>query len=130
MTISSIKETCIYVSDLEQTKKFYNGLLQLEVIGQVENRHIFFRAGTSVLLCFISEATKNDTHLPPHFGSGNQHLAFEVPLDEYAGWKKKIPELGIVIEHVHDWPGGFQSFYFRDPDKNLLEIIQPKMWDK
>ncbi len=127
--INSVKETCLYVSDLEKSRNFYHNLLGLEEIGFVENRHIFFRAGNSVLLCFIAEATINDTHLPQHFGSGNQHLAFEVSLEEYEKWKENISGLKIPVEHVHEWPRGFQSFYFRDPDGNLLEIIQPGMWD-
>jgi len=129
MKINSVKETCLYVSDLEKSRNFYHNFLGLEVIGFIENRHVFFRAGNSVLLCFIATATRNDQHLPPHDGSGNHHLAFEVPLEEYEKWKQKILDSEIPVEHIHEWPKGFQSFYFRDPDGNLLEIIQPGMWD-
>jgi hypothetical protein len=37
---------------------------------------------------------------------------------------------GIDIEHEQEWPGNFKSFYFRDPDKHLLEVVQTGMWDK
>ena len=54
MDILKIKETCLYVSDLAKTKDFYFGLLKFEVIGEVPGRHVFFRVGSSVLLCFIA----------------------------------------------------------------------------
>ncbi|MGE5521138.1 MAG: VOC family protein, partial [Candidatus Dadabacteria bacterium] len=40
MKISRIKETCIYVSDLQRTKEFYHHKLGLPVISVLENRHI------------------------------------------------------------------------------------------
>lgn len=129
MQFKQIKETCLYVKDLEKTADFYNGRLELEIIGKVQDRHIFFRAGNSVLLCFLSEATQNDSKLPPHYGTGNLHIAFEVEKEAYLPWKEKIKALGIPVEHEQEWHKGFRSFYFRDPDSHLLEIIQEGMWN-
>lgn len=128
--INKIKETCLYIADLERTKAFYSGKLGFKVIGEVKDRHVFFRAGESVLLCFISEASKKGGHLPPHFGSGQLHLAFEVAKESYADWKQKIERRGIEIEQEYDWGKGFHSFYFRDPDKHLLEIVMAGMWEE
>lgn len=130
MKINKIKETCLYVTDLAVSKAFYNGKLGFEVIGEVKDRHIFFKAGESVLLCFVSEASKQGGTLPPHFGSGQLHLAFEVHKDMYQGWKVKVKELGIPIEQEYDWGGGYFSFYFRDPDQHLLEVVMEGMWER
>lgn len=130
MEIKQIKETCLYVSDLEASKEFYHGKLGFEVIGEVKSRHVFFRAGASVLLCFISEASKQSKTLPPHFGSGQLHLAFEVEKEFYERWKHKVEDAGIAIEQEFDWGGGFLSFYFRDPDQHLLEVVMEGMWEK
>src|SRR3954463_10758365 len=97
MEIVKIKETCLYVSNLYRTEAFYHGQLGFPVIGKVADRHVFFRAGASVLLCFIAETTKADSKLPPHFGSGNLHLAFEVKPEAYENWKRKIQESAIAI---------------------------------
>jgi catechol 2,3-dioxygenase-like lactoylglutathione lyase family enzyme len=130
MNIVQIKETCLYVRDLDRTEAFYRGLLGFPVIGRAEGRHVFFRAGSSVLLCFIAEVTQTDTKLPPHFGSGNLHLAFEVKGEEYQAWKEKMTTLGIDIVHEQEWKKGKHSFYFRDPDGHLLEILPEKgIWD-
>src|SRR4051812_8670398 len=114
MEFLQIKETCLYVKDLEATRKFYSGKLGLEIIGELANRHVFFRAGRSVLLCFIPEASKIGETLPPHFGYGNLHLAFEVSQESYEDQKAIIHNLGIEIEHEHTWPNELKSFYFRD----------------
>jgi catechol 2,3-dioxygenase-like lactoylglutathione lyase family enzyme len=130
MEIKKIKEICLYVSDLANTKAFYHGKLRFDVIGEVQDRHVFFRAGESVLLCFISEASKQGGTLPPHYGSGQLHLAFEVTKQDYPDWKQKVKGLGIPIEQEYDWGNGYLSFYFRDPDQHLLEIIMEGMWER
>ncbi len=129
LLFTRIKETCLYVKDLQRTREFYAGKLGLPEIGFAEGRHLFFRAGESVLLCFNAEATARDNSLPPHFGSGEQHFAFESSVDDYPAWKKKIEDAGITIEHEADWKNGIQSFYFRDPDNNLAEIVMSGLWD-
>jgi catechol 2,3-dioxygenase-like lactoylglutathione lyase family enzyme len=129
MKFKQIKETSIYVTNLHSSENFYSGLLGLEIIAHVENRHIFFRAGTSVLLCFISESTKNETTLPYHYASGKIHFAFEVAKEDYEKSKTEITSKGINIEHEHEWKEGVRSFYFRDPDGHLLEIVPSGMWE-
>ncbi|WP_018477247.1 VOC family protein [Pontibacter roseus] len=130
MEIKKIKETCLYVTDLNRCREFYQGKLGLDVIGEVKGRHIFFRAGASVLLCFVPEVSKKGGSLPPHFGSGQLHLAFEVAPTAYEGWKVKVKDSGISIEQEYDWGGGFLSFYFRDPDEHLLEVVMEGMWER
>ncbi|MEX0966332.1 MAG: VOC family protein [Bacteroidia bacterium] len=126
---TQIKETCLYISDLDAAWDFYHKKLGLPVISRVEGRHIFFRAGASVLLCFIAGATRNEENLPPHFASGNQHFAFECKAKDYKAWKELLQEKEITIEHEQDWKNGRQSAYFRDPDRHVVEIVQPGIWE-
>lgn len=129
LAFTRIKETCLYVSDLHRSKAFYADKLGLEVISLVEGRHIFFRAGESVLLCFIPEVTAQDTSLPPHYGSGKLHLAFECSEANYKAWKAKVAEAEIPITHSQKWGGErYESFYFEDPDGHVLEIVPEGMW--
>ena len=129
MQFRGIKETCLYVQDLDRTKEFYHGCLGLDLIGEVTGRHVFFRVGSSVLLCFISAASQQSKILPPHYGQGNLHLAFEVAPPDYDSRKGEIEALGIPIELEYDWGRGFRSFYFRDPDGHLLEVVMTGMWE-
>lgn len=127
-TLNGIKETSLYVADLSITEKFYHERLNFPVISRVEGRHIFFRAGNSLLLCFLPEATRNDEEMPPHYANGQIHLAFEVPKNMYYPFKEWIQNQGIPIEFEKHWHDDFLSFYFRDPDNHSLEILTEGMW--
>jgi len=129
MHLNRIIETCLYVQSLEKSEAFYHGKLEFPIIGKEQGRHIFFKAGTSVLLCFNAEATKNGESVPAHFGEGQMHLAFEVPKAHYEEAKDWIQSKGIKIEHEHHWHNDYYSFYFRDPDGHSVEVVPQGLWD-
>lgn len=129
MSILQIKETCLYIQDIKRSIGFYHGKLEFPIIDEKENRHVFFRVGTSVLLCFIAETTKKDKILPPHYGTGTQHLAFEVMPEDYEKYKEIMKAKDIAITHEHTWKDNIKSFYFEDPDGHVLEIVPCGMWD-
>lgn len=126
--LKKIKETAINIIDIERTKKFYHHILGLEIIIQ-DDKMIFFRVGTDLLLCFDTDKTQNQISPPPHAARGIQHFAFECSAEDYERWKKVIKENEIEIEEEIIWQTGKKSFYFRDPDGHCLEIIEPMMWD-
>lgn len=128
MEIKQVKETCLYVQDLDRTEQFYHEKLGLPTISKSDGRHIFFRAGTSVLLCFLPEETRRDEQLPPHWAFGRQHIALEVEADAYEPWKAKITAEGIPVTHEASWGEKYRSFYFEDPDGHVLEIVPEGMW--
>jgi catechol-2,3-dioxygenase len=125
-----IKETCLYVHDLNRTKQFYHETLELPIIHDEPGKHIFFRLGSSVLLCFNPEDSKTKVTPPAHFGGGKQHVAFEVSKADYASVKEEIKSRNIIITDEVIWKSGEESFYFEDPEGNVLEIIPDKgIWD-
>lgn len=128
MKFRQIKETCIYSTDLERAKAFYHGTLGLEIIGHVEGKHIFFRAGTSVLLCFNPDDSSRKTSPPPHYAKGRYHFAFEVEPEEYEQHKADIISKGIPIVDTVVWNSGRESFYFEDGLGNILEIVPVGIW--
>ena len=129
MQISRIKETCIYVTNLHRTKEFYSNRLGLAVLSFVEGRHVFFRAGESVLLCFIAEKTLEEKELPPHGARGSIHFAFEVKKEEYDATFLKIKTMNINVLQEQTWKTELRSFYFHDPDGHLVEIIEEGIWE-
>lgn len=128
MKFSHIKETCLYIQDLDRTASFYHGKLGFPIIGRVEGGHIFFRVGKSVLLCFIPASSRQKTDLPPHYAEGKQHLAFECEAEEYEAWKQRLKNLQIEIIQEVKWGKKYRSCYFCDPDGHVLEIVEPGMW--
>ena len=128
MNFKQIKETCIYSADLDSIKKFYHEQLGLPIIGEVENKHIFFEAGTSVLLCFNPDDSRFKKSPPAHFSEGKYHFAFEVTAEEYEYHKQQIIEKGIPIIDRLIWKNGQESFYFNDPIGNVVEIVPKGVW--
>ena len=128
MKYVKIKETCLYVHDLEKTRKFYHEILELPIINYEPGKHIFFRLGSSVLLCFNPDDSRSKVSPPAHYGGGKQHFAFEV--NDYAKAKEEIKAKGITITDEVTWKSGEESFYFEDPEGNILEILPDKgIWD-
>lgn len=127
-SFNRIKESCLYVRDLEKTRDFYENKLGLRCFKHEDGRHVFFEVGDDVLLCFNSEDSKDLDSLPNHYAEGYMHLAFECDKDEYQNWKELVNSAGIEIEHEEDWGSDQKSFYFRDPDKHLLEVVMPGLW--
>jgi catechol 2,3-dioxygenase-like lactoylglutathione lyase family enzyme len=96
----------LYVHDLERTKEFYENTLELPLISYVPGKHIFFKAGNSVLLCFNPEDSKHKKSPPGHFGGGKQHFAFEVLEEDYQKSKDWIQQKGITITDTVILSGG------------------------
>lgn len=125
-----IKETCIYIRDLEGAKQFYHELLELPVINYLPGKHLFLRAGQSVLLCFNPDDSRTKTSPPGHYAAGPQHFAFEVAASDYQFHKERILAKGIKIIDEVTWASGKESFYFNDPAGNVLEIVPDSgVWD-
>jgi catechol 2,3-dioxygenase-like lactoylglutathione lyase family enzyme len=123
MEILKIKETCLYVNYLDKAYEFYHTLLGLPVINFLPGKHLFLRCGESVLLLFNPEDSKHKKSPPAYFGGGNQHFAFEVPEKDYQKTKEELIAKGILIIDEVTWSTGKKSFYFNDPEGNVLEII-------
>jgi catechol 2,3-dioxygenase-like lactoylglutathione lyase family enzyme len=91
-------------------------------------------AGQDVLLLFLKGGTlepavlPNGDVIPPHDGSGQNHLGLAIAKDELAEWESRLAERGIAIESRVRWERGGVSIYFRDPDGHLLELLTPGIW--
>jgi catechol 2,3-dioxygenase-like lactoylglutathione lyase family enzyme len=130
MEPTQIKETCLYINDLALARAFYAETLGLLIIDYHEGKHLFLRAGSSVLLCFQPDDSRLKVSPPPHYAHGKQHFAFEVPQHKYEQTKGEIVSKGIEIVEEVIWKSGVRSFYFNDPEGNVLEVVPDTgLWD-
>ncbi len=135
MQPTAILESALYVDDLDAAERFYTGVLGLEVISKVDERHVFLRCGQGVLLLFNPERTVEPPApdarfpVPPHSAKGEGHLCFRASETEIDAWKSRLTGQGIAIESEFTWPTGGRSIYFRDPAGNSLEFANPIIWD-
>jgi len=129
-----VLETSLYVSDLDRAVAFYERVLGLRMISpgpfpggrgaalQVGN-------GPSVLLLFVAEVTKRPSELPSHGTTGEGHVAFRIEPWEIPAWRARLRECGVEIEKEFGFGKNPPSIYFRDPDRNTLELAVKTIWD-
>jgi len=125
--LTGVLETVLYFRDQERSERFYVDVLGMRLLDREPGRSLFFRAGDSVFLMFDAATTLRGGHLPPHGASGPIHTCFVVPRECYDDWKRWLTALRVPIVREITWPRGL-SFYFSDPDGNLLEIADGDIW--
>jgi catechol 2,3-dioxygenase-like lactoylglutathione lyase family enzyme len=137
-----IVETCIYSPDLLKMKDFYINTLGLEFVSEEKDRHVFLKAGQSMLLIFnpnktlvatddTGKGSGNAIQLPVHGAFAPPsiiHFALEIEKQNYGSAKHMLNEKNIKIEKEVTWEKGTNSMYFRDPVGNLVEIITHGSW--
>lgn len=128
-----VLEAALYVDDLDAAQAFYGGVLGLEQIARVGNRHVFFRCGSTILLLFNPAETVKPTKnlklpVPPHGATGAGHVCFALDGDGLTALQAHLVEHGVSIEADFLWPNGARSIYFRDPAGNSVEYAEPRLW--
>ena len=114
-------------------KDFYVNRLGLDLVSEEEGRHVFLKAGKSMLLIFNPENTRISTNsiFPTHGATtppSSIHFALEIQQVEYEAAKNVLLQNKISIEKEMSWGSGSKSMYFRDPAYNLVEIITKGQW--
>jgi len=128
-----VLEAALYADDLDAAEAFYGGLLGLEQIARVGNRHAFFRCGSTILLVFnpaetVKPSRNPNLPVPPHGSSGAGHVCFAMAAEELDRLRAHLLENGVAIEADFLWPNGARSIYFRDPAGNSVEYAEPRLW--
>ncbi len=132
MKFTKIIETSIYSSNLKQMKDFYIDILGLDLVSEEKDRHVFLKAGKSMLLIFNPNNTLNKINdIFPSHGAFSPpsiiHFAFEIKREDYEKWKSLLKENKISIEKEKKF-GKSKSIYFRDPVGNMVEFITSNAW--
>lgn len=130
-----VLEAAVYAADLDAAEAFYGGVLGLERIRRVGDRHVFYRAGAQIVLVFNPAETAQPPPpgarlpVPPHGAEGPGHLCLTASAREIDLWRTRLEAAGVAIEADFHWPNGARSIYFRDPAGNSLEIAEARLWD-
>jgi glyoxylase I family protein len=125
-----IHHAALICSDVEQTIRFYDGLLGFPLVELTENRdypgssHFFFDLGNSTLLGFFDFPGLGLQPAEERIGTV-QHIAIGVPPDKHAELRTKLDAEGIP----YDGPqrGIPESIYLRDPDGIGIELLSDEL---
>jgi catechol 2,3-dioxygenase-like lactoylglutathione lyase family enzyme len=118
-----LHHTALLASDVEQTIRFYQDLLEFPLTELIENRdyagssHFFFDIGNGNLIAFFDFPGLDVGPYQEVLG-GLHHLAISVAPDRWERLRDKLIEAGVeLVEHSE------VSLYFRDPDGARIELI-------
>ena len=121
MQLSQIQHGSLVVQDLERAAAFYRdvlGLTEIEIPSTFPAAGInvrWFRLGSQQIHLLLGAQNQPD---------GQHHLALQV--DDARAARSWMKERGIAIDETVLIPGA-DRFFIRDPDHNLIEIIE---WQK
>ena len=126
-------ESALYVDDMTRTRRFYVDVLGARVLLDTARLLALDVGRVSVLLLFQRGATGEPLPtpggiVPPHGGTGVQHLAFAIEADALDAWRAHLVASGVPIESEVRWPRGGTSLYVRDPDGHSIELVTPGLW--
>jgi catechol 2,3-dioxygenase-like lactoylglutathione lyase family enzyme len=119
-----VHHVALLCSDVEQTVRFYQDLLEFPLTEMFENRdyrgstHFFFDVGHGNALAFFDFPGLDLGPYAEVLG-GLQHLAISVSPEHWEHLKAKLDAAGVPYQHISG-----SSLYFSDPDGVRLELIR------
>ena len=114
----------IAVKDLDRARKFYEDTLGLKAKDEWGGEGVTLESGDTLINVYRSE-----------FAGTNKATALTFEVDDIDSEVSELKEKGIFFEH-YDLPGlepkgdlyvgegGFKTAWFKDPDGNILSLIE------
>lgn len=122
MLKNSRLQAIICTADLGRAERFYSGLLGLDLIGRSQGALVYRIGGTELRVSPVPDLTPSE------------HTVVGFAVDDLDSILDEITSKGIELElfpnFPHDRrgilniPGGDRVAWFRDPDGNLLSVVQ------
>jgi len=114
----------IAVKDLDRARKFYEDTLGLKAKDEWGGEGVTLESGDTLINVYRSE-----------FAGTNKATALTFEVDDIDSEVSELKEKGIFFEH-YDLPGlepkgdlyvgegGFKTAWFKDPDGNILSLVE------
>jgi catechol 2,3-dioxygenase-like lactoylglutathione lyase family enzyme len=118
-----IHHAALICSDVEQTIRFYQGILEFPLTDLFGNRdykgstHFFFDVGNGNLLAFFDFPGLDLGPYRETLGNVN-HVAISVTKEKWAHLRAKLDAAGVEYQTASG-----TSIYFKDPDGVRLELL-------
>ncbi|MGA9801713.1 MAG: VOC family protein [Terriglobales bacterium] len=125
--VRGLGEIAFRVNNLDAMQKFYEEVIGLPLMARDHNCAFFkiaegFGGHTQVLALF--DRSQNPGYRGPDMATSTiDHIAFEIPLADFDGEKKRLESLGLQVETTeHAWVH-WRSLYVADPEGNQVELV-------
>ena len=124
VSLKGLRHLALRVSDMDQARSFYEGLLGMTLVWQPDPGSVYLSSGCDNLaLHALSSGSREKSDLGK--GPGMDHLGFIVESPSAVQlFESRMKEAGVPIvkpyKHHRD---GSHSFYMADPDGNVVQIL-------
>jgi catechol-2,3-dioxygenase len=125
--IKALGEIALRVTDLDTMQRFYENIVGLELMRRTENA-VFFKiadgyGGHTQVLALFDRSSTPGYKGPNAATSTVDHIAFQIPLAQYASEKARLESLGLTVTTAeHAWVH-WRSLYVVDPEGNEVEWV-------
>lgn len=122
----NLTHSCLLTDDVEKMRKFYMELLGFKP--QVDNQgYVEFQMDGNAVLSIFDISVHNGMALEPAAISGSQNIILEFDVDDIEAEFKKVEGMDAkIVKPITTQAWGNTSFWFRDPDGNLLNFYCKK----
>lgn len=116
---------CLITGNVTRLSEFYMKILGVE--GEGDSTHMDLKAhGTSLAIFSIEGMEEMAPGSMQGAGYGSFTINFEV--EDVDSEYEKISEMGIsIVKQPQTYPWGSRSFWFRDPDGNIVNFFSRVM---
>jgi glyoxylase I family protein len=119
--ITGIEHVAILSSDTARLKDWYIKMLDFRQVFENESKTYFLKSGNGALIEFVTAEGDGGRHGLK--AGGLRHIALSVDkFDETVSFLKK--NNAEVVSEPETTPTGVKTFFFRDPDGNILHLVQ------
>jgi len=125
--VRGLGEIALRVNDLDKVQKFYEEIIGLPLMSRFPNAAFLkiadgYGGHTQVLALFDRSQTPG--YKGTQAGTSTiDHIAFEIPLTDFAAEVRRLKGLGLAVETAeHTWVH-WRSLYVTDPEGNQVELV-------
>jgi catechol 2,3-dioxygenase-like lactoylglutathione lyase family enzyme len=122
MLASSMLQTIVWTSRLAEAEKFYSGVLGLTLKGKSHGALIYDVGGSDLRVSPVP-ATQPSEHTVLGFAVTNLKAVVKLLMERGVSLER-IAGLSLDSTGILTTPDGAKVAWFRDPDGNLLSVVQ------
>jgi len=125
--VRGLGEIAFRVNNLDAMQQFYEHVIALPLMTRFPNSAFFKIAdgygGHTQVLALFDRSQSHGYRGSDAAPSTIYHIAFEIPLADFADELKRLKGLGIQVETAeHAWVH-WRSLYVSDPEGNQVELV-------
>ncbi|MGH9041269.1 MAG: VOC family protein [Acidimicrobiia bacterium] len=132
MEVKELGHIVLYVSDLEQSRKFYGGVLGWREIATFGSQGAVYSSGRTHHELLLLEVGPDADPIPAGRRLGMYHFGLKIGTtdEELRAALSELESAGVTVLGKSDH-GVTHSLYIADPDGNEIELyidVQPERW--